>query len=301
MLRSTLLIIHAVEFVLYTYWFHDSGDSLLDWLVDVAGFALLVRLAIIALTFAIARTPRQPLALALHVLAAEYAAAVFVFSYSALRTMPDLIAPTHTRRQHLPVLFIHGFACNAGFWRRFIALFGPRWGAYCGTVTLEPVRGSIDDYAPAVEQRIDELLEAAQADRCLIVAHSMGGLATLRSLSNTAVRERVAGVITLGTPHEGTALARFSFALNAKQMRLESDWLEDLHADLAGEDLPPVEALVGTHDNIVSPQENAALSRATNTYMTGISHLAMAMNSHVVEWTLQRCERLSAQAASASE
>lgn len=301
MLKTKLLIVHAVELVLYTWLFHDNGeDTLFDWAIEVVGFALLVRLIIIALTFVIARTPKAPVTLALSALAAEYAAAVYVFSYASLRAMPDLILPPRQVREHLPVLFVHGYTCNAGFWRRFIALFSPRWGAHLATISLEPVHGSIDDYAPAIEQRMEELLQASKSEQCLIVAHSMGGLASLNTLRHSAVREKVAGVITLGTPHQGTRLADFSFSPNAKQMRVQSAWISEMQqAD--GDHMPPIEALIGTHDNIVAPQENAALESATNTYMTGISHLAMAMSESLVNWTLERCERMSRKALRETE
>ncbi len=294
MLRYKLIAIQFAELLLYTWLVHDSGrEGPIDWFVEVIGLALLVRLAIIVLTFVIARTPRQPTSLALSVVAAEYYAAVYIFSYAALRSIPTRFAPTYSNPAHLPVIFIHGFACNAGFWRSFIARFRPRWGAHVATINLTPIHGNIEDYAEFIEQRIGELLTASCQDRCLVVAHSMGGLATRHLLRNESARAKVAGVVTLGTPHSGTVLAKFSPASNTKQMRHESVWIDQLEQDEAQYELPAFEALVGTHDNIVSPQESAAFEKATNMYMTGISHLAMALNDHVVEWTLERCARLS--------
>ncbi len=294
MLRYTLMVVQLAELLLYTWLLHDSAhEGPLDWFVEVIGCALLVRLIIVTLTFVIARTPHQPVRLAISAVAAEYYSAVYVFSYAALRSIPKHFSPTYTNAEHLPIIFIHGFSCNAGFWRGFIGKFRPRWGAHVATINLAPVHGTIDDYAEFIEKRIDELLAASGQERCLVVAHSMGGLATRHALRGETARAKVAGVVTLGTPHSGTVLANFSLADNAKQMRPGSSWIEQLGQDEVHYDLPPFEALVGTHDNIVSPQESAAFERATNTYMTGISHLAMALNDHVIEWTLARCARLS--------
>ncbi|MFK8029200.1 MAG: esterase/lipase family protein [Gammaproteobacteria bacterium] len=297
MLRVTLLIVHFVELLLYTWLVHDSAvEGPLDWFVEVIGLALVVRLIIIFLTFVLARTPLQPLVISFSALASEYVSALYIFSFSALRSMPEAFTPTHTNPNHLPILFIHGFTCNAGFWRKFIAVLQPQWGARLATISLEPVHASIDDYATRIEQRMDELLAASDSRRCLVVAHSMGGLAIRQALRSAQTRGKVAGVVTLGTPHLGTRLADFSLAENSHQMRRHSDWLDQLRRDEKAYELPPFEALVGTHDNIVSPQQNAVFESGTNTYMTGISHLAMALNEQVIDWTLDRCARLAAQA-----
>ncbi len=295
MLRYLLLVVHAIELILYTWLVHDfATEGPFDWFVEVLGLALLVRLIIIMLTFLLARTPLSPPGMAFGALAAEYFAAVYLFSYALIRSTPSFAAP-ETEDDQLPILFVHGFSCNAGFWTRYLHQFRQSWGGHLATVNLEPVFGRIEDYASVISSRIGELQNRSGQTHCLIVCHSMGGLATRHLLRNETERERVAGVITLGTPHSGTLLAQFAMAENSSQMRRLSAWLTRLKQDEAGYTLPPVEALVGTHDNIVSPQECAAYDYATNTYMTGISHLAMALNHNVMDWTLARCERLSHQ------
>ena len=81
-------------------------------------------------------------------------------------------------------------------------------------------------------------LEALTGQAPLVVCHSMGGL-VLRAwwraqvqagATPQAVSARVAGVITVGTPHRGTWLARFGLRPNVRQMRLDSDWLQALAA-----------------------------------------------------------------------
>ncbi len=295
MLRYLLLAVHAIELALYTWLVHGFVlDGPVDWFVEVLGLALFVRLVIIALTFVIARTPLSPPGLAFGALAAEYFAAVYLFSYALLRSTPAFAAPDSEEDQ-LPILFVHGFSCNSGFWRRYLARFKQSWGGHLATVNLEPVFGRIDDYSGPISKRVDELLNRSGQTHCLIVCHSMGGLATRHLMRTENERKRIAGVITLGTPHAGTLLAHIAMAENSRQMRRLSSWLERLRQDESHYDLPPVEALVGTHDNIVSPQEGAAMDRATNTYMFGVSHLAMALNQNVINWTLARCERLSHQ------
>jgi triacylglycerol esterase/lipase EstA (alpha/beta hydrolase family) len=100
-------------------------------------------------------------------------------------------------------------------------------------------------------------------------------------------------VITLGTPHHGTALARFGLGRNAFQMRDNSDWLRAL---AAGEDAS-IRALVTSlythHDNIVSPRESGRLEGARNLEFGGIGHVALGSNPRVLAAVMQELAALA--------
>jgi triacylglycerol lipase len=52
-----------------------------------------------------------------------------------------------------------------------------------------------------------EAIERIEAPRVNIIAHSMGGLDARYALSRLGIADRVASLITVGTPHRGTPLA----------------------------------------------------------------------------------------------
>lgn len=134
------------------------------------------------------------------------------------------------------VLLIHGHLCNRGVWNDWQP--GLRaLGVPVIAPSLEPLFVSIDAHAPVIDAAIRRL-EALTGQAPLVVCHSMGGL-VLRAwwraqvqagATSQAVSARVAGVITVGTPHRGTWLARFGLRPNVRQMRLDSDWLQTLAA-----------------------------------------------------------------------
>ena len=134
------------------------------------------------------------------------------------------------------VLLIHGHLCNRGVWNDWQP--GLRaLGVPVIAPSLEPLFVSIDQHAPVIDAAIRRL-EALTGQAPLVVCHSMGGL-VLRAwwraqvqagATPQAVSARVAGVITVGTPHRGTWLARFGLRPNVRQMRLDSDWLQALAA-----------------------------------------------------------------------
>jgi triacylglycerol esterase/lipase EstA (alpha/beta hydrolase family) len=142
-------------------------------------------------------------------------------------------------------------------------------------VNLEPVFGSIDDYVPAIDAAVRRVTEATGMPP-LVVCHSMGGLAVRAWLRACQADARVFHVVTLGSPHHGTWLARFSFVANASQMRTDSRWLARLR-----QDEPPQRAALFTcyHsacDNIVFPASSAVLPGARRVLLRGVAHVDMA-------------------------
>ena len=197
-----------------------------------------------------------------------------------------------TPADHLPaaaagrpgVLFIHGFVCNRGLWRPWLLRLRRR-GVPFVAGNLEPVFGSIDDGAPLIEAAVRQL-HAATGRPPVVVAHSMGGLALRRwradARGNAA---RLAAVLTLGTPHHGTWLARWAFSTNGRQMRRGGPWLAALQAAEArhgAADHGGFTCFYSHCDNIVFPASTATLAGAHNVHLAGVPHVHMA--DHPAAW-----------------
>jgi hypothetical protein len=172
------------------------------------------------------------------------------------------------------VLLVHGFVCNRGLWNPWLGRLQAA-GVPFVALNLEPVFGSIDAYAELIEQAVLRL-EQATGRAPLVVAHSMGGLAVRRWYAEQPDAARLHHVITIGTPHHGTWLARFAFSRNGRQMRQGSGWL----ASLAGREAPGrrtrFTCFYGHCDNIVFPPSTATLPGADNRHLPGVAHMAMA-------------------------
>jgi triacylglycerol esterase/lipase EstA (alpha/beta hydrolase family) len=180
---------------------------------------------------------------------------------------------------------VHGYGCNSGYWTHLEPLLD-REGISHASIDLEPVAGSIDDYAPLIEARVRELCAATGAARIAIVAHSMGGLAA-RAWMRSYGSARVAKLITLGTPHHGTALARFGPGANAAQMRRDSPWLRALAAAETQDVRARIVSLYTHHDNIVAPQDSSVLPGARNIAFGGVGHVALGSNPRVLAEVLR--------------
>ena len=258
-----------------------------------------LRLFVTALTFSlmVANADAMPAELqigpvrALRIVLEDYAGLILLFTvvqpFEAFWLGPDRLGKATGARP--PLLLIHGYQCNRGlwFWLR------PRLEAAGWTVAthnLEPVWGNIDDYAQGIERRIDEVLAATAAQQVILIGHSMGGL-VLRAYLRRHGSDKVARIVTLGSPHQGTRLARLGLGRNARQMRMGGSWLAALaRAGAAPLPLGSV-SIFSAHDNYVFPQRACStLEGAANVAIGGVSHLGMAFSPLVLGKLLEALE-----------
>ncbi len=101
----------------------------------------------------------------------------------------------------------------------------------------------------------------------------------------------MARIVTLGSPHQGTRLARLGLGRNAQQMCIDSPWLAALGLP-AAVPLPPGSASIFSfHDNYVFPQQAcSALEGAANVAVGGVSHLGMAFSPLMLGELLEALE-----------
>jgi pimeloyl-ACP methyl ester carboxylesterase len=200
----------------------------------------------------------------------------------------DQFGPPARVKGRRGVVFIHGFFCNRGLWTPWLECLQGSGHAFIA-LNLEPLFGSIDDYAPQIDEavlRINDVTGLAP----LLVCHSMGGLAARAWLKRMKAEARVHQVVTIGTPHRGTWLARFGHGINGRQMRLRSSWNAALdHGMPAG-----LHALFtcwySNCDNIVFPATNATLEGAHNRLVRGVAHVQMAFEPEIMHATLALLE-----------
>lgn len=177
------------------------------------------------------------------------------------------------------VVLTHGFVCNRGIWNDWLARLQS-----CGTpavaVNLEPPWGPIDAYVEAIERAVARI-EQVTGRPPLIVAHSMGGLAVRRWWLTTHA-ERVHHLITLGSPHRGTWLARLGLSPNVRQMRLHSEWLAEIAALEGPGRVQRMTCFYSACDNIVFPTTTATIAGASNRHLCATAHVHMV--SHPAPW-----------------
>lgn len=228
-----------------------------------------------------ALTPLRALRLFLH----EFTTSLRTSSYDMLRPLGWQVLP---QQYGLPVLLIHGYGCNSGYWRPMSKHLHAAGISHYG-IDLEPPGADIDAFAPQVHAAIERLCTATGSKQVIILAHSMGGLVA-RAYLRRYGRAWIARVITLGTPHHGTALANFGPGSNAAQMRCGSPWLNALGergTDDANLQRTLFCSIYSVHDNIIAPQNSSELPGARNLVFGAIGHVALGSHPDIVHCALE--------------
>lgn len=181
----------------------------------------------------------------------------------------------------MPILLVHGVLCNAGVWYPFARWLSRRGIGPVYAISYGPPLASIELFAEQVHDRIETILAATGPGQVMVIAHSMGGLVMRTYLRNHG-GAKIARLVTVGTPHEGSALAWLAFGACMGQMRPGNAWLGGLGSP-GGDALPPIVSLWSWHDTMVYPQTSSRAAYAENVELTGIGHNALLTDRRVFE------------------
>jgi pimeloyl-ACP methyl ester carboxylesterase len=184
-----------------------------------------------------------------------------------------------------PVLLIHGVLCNAGVWHPFKRWLETRGVAPVYTLSYGPPLASIELFAEQAAAKIEAILEDTGAHKVIVVAHSMGGI-VMRAYLRRFGGSKVASLVTIATPHEGSVLAWVAFGQSIAQLRPRNPWLTELGMP-EGADLPPIVSLWSWHDSMVAPQTSSRVAFGENIEVAGVGHTALLRDRQVFERVLE--------------
>lgn len=266
-------------------WLLVSWGGLTPWLMVLCALLLPLLLAwlMTLVTVIKSRTPGEP-TLGWRAFVKEYGTGLRLYfgrmpwSWRAPEIQPD--------GTKIPVLLVHGYLCNHRVWDG-LAQRLQRAGHPVLAIELTPLFTSIDDYAPQLEQAVSALCRQTGAPQVALVGHSMGGL-VIRAWLRACGAERVARVITLGTPHAGTQIDAKSKTPNGQQMAWRSPWLQTLAQSESASTRSLMRIALSPQDNIVYPQREQVLQGVPVTVFSGLGHLTLSQSSAVQTWVLQQ-------------
>lgn len=178
------------------------------------------------------------------------------------------------------VVLVHGYLCNRGFWHPWRdALQAQRWGQV--SVNLEPVFGSIDDMVDVLDPVMQRAL--ASGGPVAVVAHSMGGLVFRAWLGRQPQWPKaLATVVTIGSPHQGTWVARWATSDAGQQMRMDSDWIAALRDKESPDDAARFLCWRSLTDHVVFPPSVATLPGAHDRVVRCAGHVDLAFQPQVM-------------------
>ncbi|TWD15524.1 esterase/lipase family protein [Marihabitans asiaticum] len=184
-----------------------------------------------------------------------------------------------------PILLLHGMVDNhsiftllrRGLQRRgFTRLYSMNY-----SVRTSDVRTA----AAQLAEEVELICEETGYERIHVVAHSLGGLIARYYVTRLAGDERVHTVVTLGSPHQGTHIARLAPTPITRQLRPGSRLLDELERPSPGCATRFI-CFWSDTDAAILPASNARLEHpdltATNVALTGVGHLSLPILPSVV-------------------
>jgi len=194
----------------------------------------------------------------------------------ALRPDPPAV-PTG----RLPIVLVHGYFANRGYFRPLVKRLEAAGVGPIFVPTLRAWLAPISACEEELDREIARICAGTRQPRVVLVAHSMGGLAARAFLARRG-GERVALLVTIASPHHGTALARLGVGRNAREMEEGSAFIAALEAsETDPRRRVPTVSIYSPHDNMVAPQATSRLPWARNVALPGLGHIAIAASKRL--------------------
>ena len=131
---------------------------------------------------------------------------LFVYLTYFLHHVPGLFEPEDDR--HGPVvIFVHGLYHNASAWVLFRHWFKLAGLSNTHCLSYGCLLRTYNETVPVIKREIEQIAARYPGRPLILVGHSLGGLFIRSCMSECVFREKVAVVVTLGTPHRGSKLA----------------------------------------------------------------------------------------------
>lgn len=212
-------------------------------------------------------------------------AVLWPFGFAASRTDPRPFAPAPGDDGDVPVLLVHGVVDN----RSIFALLGRalrrRGFRHVLTMNYSLFTNDVRAAAAALADHVERLCAATGHDRVRLVGHSLGGLVARYYAQRLGGDARVDVLVTLGSPHGGTQLARLLPVRLARQLRPDSGLLRELAgpADCATR----FTAVWSPVDEVVVPGRLARLDHPDldlrNVEVPAVGHQSLLVHPRVVD------------------
>jgi pimeloyl-ACP methyl ester carboxylesterase len=185
-----------------------------------------------------------------------------------------------------PVVLVHGWGLN----RASLAMLAARLrkdGRDAYTINYPSLVADTDSKARAVAEQLRRIIAESGAERVDVVAHSLGGVLTRAAVRWHGADAIIGNVVTLGSPHRGTALAILLRSFGLVQLRPESRFLSRL-AEAEEENSPPthpihIASIASNFDAIVFPLDCCFPPNALGITVEGVGHHGLLFVERIYE------------------
>jgi hypothetical protein len=184
-----------------------------------------------------------------------------------------------------PIILIHGVVDNRSVFAMLKRGLRRRGFGRIITLNYSPLTDDVRVVAGRLEALVEAVCIETGYERVHVIGHSMGGLVARYFVQRMGGDTRVHTLVTLGTPHQGSAHARLVPHPVARQMRPGSDIMTELAAPSPGCRTRFV-AIWSDLDQMVVPKSNARIEHADlnarNVFVACVGHNSLPVDGRVV-------------------
>jgi hypothetical protein len=184
-----------------------------------------------------------------------------------------------------PILLVHGIIDNHSIFALLQRTLRRRGFGTVSSYDYGLLTQDIPTAAGLLGEAIDKQAANSGYERVHVIGHSLGGLIARYYVQRLGGDARVHTLVTLGTPHAGTEVARpFRLLPLMDQLTPGSPMLQEL-AEPAPECRTRFLVFASDLDHMVRPIQNARLEHpdlsVRNVAVSGVGHLSMPNNSSI--------------------
>jgi triacylglycerol lipase len=197
-----------------------------------------------------------------------------------------------------PILLVHGFMDNRSVFAVFRRALRQRGFGVVHAVNysvLTALTGDVRMAAHELRGHVERLRERTGSDRVHVVGHSLGGLIARYYVQRLGGDEAVHTLVTLGSPHGGSAAAYLLPTPLTRQLMPGSDLLTEL-AEPAPRCRTRFLVVWSRMDQLIVPQRNARLVHpdlAVDTLeLRDVGHMSLSIHPRAVHWVASSLARL---------
>lgn len=222
----------------------------------------------------------------------RHVAQVPLLGYSLFGSRRDTIEPLEPDG-HPPLVLVHGLGGSRGDFLLLAAYLKLHGRKRSYRIQFQPGH-DVAQRAEALAGFVVEVLAVTGEPEVDLIGHSQGGLVVRLALIDHGLDELVRLAITLGTPHRGTAPARYADTAATRELRVDSPLMQRL-ADAPWPGTVQGVSFWSQSDMLVLPPESAALEGTSAIEVTPFSHYSYLIDPRswaLIRAELERCDGL---------
>lgn len=184
-----------------------------------------------------------------------------------------------------PIIMVHGVIDNHSIFTVLRRGLSRRGFGRVISLNYSPLTDDIKRVSRRLALLVESVCRETGYERVHIIGHSMGGVVARHYIQKAGGDERVHTLVTLGSPHDGTAYCKILPHSLARQLRPGSELIQEL-AEPAHGCRTRMIAIWSDLDQIIIPQRNARIVHpdlnARNVFMRGVGHMSLPVDGRVV-------------------